>query len=189
MDSYFTTVDGRRIPVYEDYRTSVKNWSLTFEGVIIFAHLVNNNLVSHSEAQYFKQAIGMRTLECHPKEIEDCVKVIIKREELNNLFILESLDQQFLPTLAPSDSKLQNSVKNALAGHRNMLFNLKHLGVFSPKSGLKLLEIGFASGGHSLFAFEQLGFSCTGIDNGYGGFDGEYLLPNYIKNKMSSNVN
>ena len=189
VDSYFTTVDERRIPVYKDYRTSVKNWSLAFEGVEIFAHLVNNNLVSHSENQYFKQAIGMRTLECHPKEIEDCVKVIIKREELNNLFILESLDQQCLPTIAPSDRQLQNSVKNALAGHQNMLFNLKHLGVFSPKSGLKLLEIGFASGGHSLFAFEQLGFSCTGIDNGYGGFDDEYLLPNYIKNKMSSNVN
>ena len=53
VDSYFTTVDGRKIPVYKDYRTSVKNWPFAFKGVEIYAHLVNNNLVSHSEAQYF----------------------------------------------------------------------------------------------------------------------------------------
>ena len=57
----------------------MKSIPVVFEGVEIFAHLVKNNLVSHSEAQYFKQSIGMRTLECHPKEIEDCVKVIIRR--------------------------------------------------------------------------------------------------------------
>ena len=126
VDSYFTTVDGRRIPVYKDYRTSVKNWPFAFQGVEIFTHLINNNLVSDSEAQYFKKSIGMRTLECHPKEIEDCVKVIIKREELNNLFILESLDQQCLPTIAPSDKQLQNSVKNDIQkGHQKVMRRTK----------------------------------------------------------------
>lgn len=52
-----------------------------------------------------------------------------------------------------------------------------------------MLEIGFVSGGYSLFAFEKLGFDCTGLDNFYGGIIDGCQTPDYNKSRLSSSVN
>ena len=189
VDSNFTTVDGSSIPVYNDYRSSVKNWWLMYECVVVFSHLVENSLTTRSEALYFKHSVGKRTLGYDPNEIEENVKEIIRREKSNNLFFGETLNQQYLPKIIPSNKEIKLNINHTIAHHKNLLFSLKTLGVFSPQKDSKLLEIGFESGGHSLFAFENLGFSSTGLDNRYGGLDDECFLPNYIKNKISSEVN
>ena len=52
----------------------------------------------------------------------------------------------------------------------------------------KLLEIGYISGGFSIFAFENLGFDAYGIDNFYGNETRKSPLPEYIKKKTGSSV-
>ena len=189
IDTFFTTSKGQKIPVFRDYRYSIKKGWAYFSCLDIFANLINKRLTSESDELFFKDTIGFRTLSRPLHEIEGHLITVLGRGGAEQLFIPESLKKPNSQVLAPSDKQIEHTIKGNLQNHRNHFSTLKSLGLFQFKPELKLLEIGYSSGGYSLFAFERMGFKPTGIDNYYGGIIDRDLLPIFLKNKIGSYVN
>jgi SAM-dependent methyltransferase len=58
--------------------------------------------------------------------------------------------------------------------------------IFHLKPGASVLEIGYTTGGHSIFAFEKLGFKVFGVDNFYAGLVGDSSVWQSIKTQLNS---
>jgi SAM-dependent methyltransferase len=70
--------------------------------------------------------------------------------------------------------------------HASMFSKLAAAGVYSVPQQGSILEIGYTTGGHSIFAFEQLGYRAFGIDNYYGGLVDHVSLPMHLKSILGS---
>jgi SAM-dependent methyltransferase len=146
---YFETAGGAQIPVYENYRYSVKPGWKYFSALSSLHSLIKKDLASLAEKEFFHTAKGTRTLTKPLSEIEAVAK----------------------------------------KAHRVLFSKLKSFGVDAKiQLPSKLLEIGYISGGFSIFAFEKLGFEAYGIDNFYGNEARKSPLTEYIKKKTGSSV-
>lgn len=181
---FFETSDGRRIPVYPHYRYSIKGGWQYFRPLFLLAQLCRKNLVPEREKEFLKKCIGHRTITMPLEEVEEHLRPIIKK--LEHLFIPESLAGEMTPILAPSVDQVKQDIQNLTQAHERMFKMLDRLGVYIAKPGVKVLEIGFISGGYSIFAFEKLGFNPCGVDNQYGGLVKGNPLPDYISGLIDS---
>jgi ubiquinone/menaquinone biosynthesis C-methylase UbiE len=105
------------------------------------------------------------------------------------LFFHESLEPVFQPLPVPSQKKIHTLITHHKKTHQVLLAKLNHFNVDIPiNSACKILEIGYISGGYSIFAFEKLGCQSYGIDNFYGNTELKNAAPEYIKQIIGSSV-
>jgi ubiquinone/menaquinone biosynthesis C-methylase UbiE len=113
-------------------------------------------------------------------------KAVLRNPEL---FSQESLEPVFQPLSVPSRKEINARVLHHQKAHQVLLKKLNRFNVgIQIKSACKILEIGFISGGYSIFAFERFGCKSFGIDNFYGDTECKNPIPDYIKQKISSSV-
>ncbi|MBT3604120.1 MAG: class I SAM-dependent methyltransferase [Candidatus Latescibacteria bacterium] len=185
IDTYHQTNDNRQIAVYRNYRYSIKKGWTYFNGLYLL-HLLNlENLATDEDREILNTTIGHRTLTQSIDEVQAYIQTIIPRIEPH--IIPESTHNQ-TPILKPTDSQIAKTTNTFLQSHRNLFLDLEHQGIFSAQPNQRVLEIGFDTGGYSLFALEQLGFQVSGIDNQYGGLVEAGALPEYIKKNLHSQV-
>lgn len=178
-ESLFIEENGREIPVYRDYRYSVKPGWKYFRGLCILSDLSARGKADPDEIKFFKKAIGTRTLSASTAEINS---IAIRAVEKNkNLFLEGTEDADGLPEFVPEEDKIKGTIYSYRQRHAAMFRKLSAAGVYVVPANASVLEIGYISGGHSMQAFEQLGFRVSGIDNYYGGLADRTYLHWYIK--------
>jgi len=184
---YFVNAEGTEMPVYENYRYSIKPAWEYFSGLSSLHSLIKRDLASFVEKEFFHEAKGTRTLTKSLPEIEAVAKKAVSRNK--KLFFPESLEPVFQPQLIPSQHEILHKISHHKKAHQVLFSKLKSFRV-DAKINLpsKLLEIGYISGGFSIFAFEKLGFDAYGIDNFYGNETRKSPLPEYIKKETGSSV-
>jgi len=184
-DSYFITKDNRKIPIYDDYRYKIKKGWQYFKPLRLFSYFKEKEILKDIEESFFISAIGTKTLGKNLSEISDTLKPIIAKNK--GLFIEESLSND-IPILFTDLKNTDRIISKYFINLKNILRKVEMLNIYKFNKKMKLLEIGFTSGGYSLFAFEKLGFEVFGIDNYYDGLINEVKLPYYLKQKLNSKV-
>jgi SAM-dependent methyltransferase len=182
----YRTADGRIIPVYRSYRYSIKAGWRSFPGLDHLAKLDARGCLVETESAFLQKAMGTRTVMVAPDEAMSVAEKAVERNL--DLFLPGSQNDQGLPEFRPEKRQLQETVRIFRRRHAAMFEQLAAAGIFSVPRQAKVLEIGYTTGGHSIFAFEQLGFKAFGIDNYYGGLIGEQTLHGNNKFALGSNV-
>lgn len=182
----FTTTDGRVIPVYRNYRYSIKSGWRSCPGLDHLAQLNARGRLLEKEKAFLSKAIGTRTVMVSPAEALCVAENAVKRNL--DLFLNGSRNNQGLLEFKTDINQLKQTVSIFRRRHANMFEQLAAAGVFNIPRDASILEIGYTTGGHSLFAFEQLGFNAYGIDNYYGGLIGEQTTHGRNKEAIGSRV-
>lgn len=179
----FYHYSNNKIPIFLDYRYKIKAGWAFFHSLQSLSYLKNKNLLSKSEIDFFNIAIGQRTLMKSLEEINSFAQKVCKRYKY--FFFDESLVNS--PRLK-DDFKRSNEILEIFKK-----FNLNRINFLNSKIKKKIktnsniLEIGYLSGGHSVMAFQELGFNSFGIDNFYdGNFDNEFLPYKHVQNQLNS---
>lgn len=186
LESMFETSTGRSIPVYAHYRYQVKAGWRNFRSLEMMGELQRAGRLSATESDFFRVAIGSRTITISTDAANEAAQAIARR--LPELFIPESMNDPECPLLRTTVGDPQKTVRFYAEKHASMLKQLAAAKVVCIPDGASLLEIGFSSGGHSTFAFERLGLKASAIDNQYGGLIGDSALHEYNKRVLSSKV-
>jgi SAM-dependent methyltransferase len=180
----FNMQNGRSIPVYPDYRYRIKAGWRMFRGLEVLNQLQAANRLSAGHAAFLERAKGTRTITVPPGEATAVARQAIIGNE--DFFLPGSSEYQELPEIKPSLSGVRNIVDIFKNSHLAMFKQLSAANVWDVPKSASILEIGFTTGGHSIFAFEQQGFRAYGIDNFYGGFLDEQSLHGYNKSLLNS---
>lgn len=180
----FLKNDNSVLYLEENYRWSIKEGWMFFPELLAFHKLSQLNVLKNNDLDFFYKSIGRKTLRIHPDEINK------KYREVASYYskYLISLDDNDPILVVPT--KKENRIRiNSFYKRYKSIFDILHnkLNVNFLKND-KVLEIGYESGGHSLFALEKLGFDVTGIDNGYSGLRSVSLLPEKVQKTINSNV-
>lgn len=181
IEAEFTLDTGEKIPVFKHYRHSLKiGWRMVPE-LNILAQFEELKKLSKDETKELHNCVSHRTITRSLESIREFARPIMERNR--ELFIDDSLS-----TLRPSEEETKSLIKSYTKKNLDLLEFIKRNGIALPAKR-RLLEIGFSSGGHSLFAFEKLGYLCSGIDNCYDGLDKNIIqLPKYLASTLNSRV-
>ena len=184
----FIKLNKKKLIISNSYRYKIKI-PVTQTGLKPLLYLKKKNLLNKSEIHFLREAIGVKTLGKPIEEIKLFSKKVCKKFE--NFFYEESLvDKTLIPKIKLSEKenlKIINYFKT---------LNIKQINFYNSKikkkikSDNKILEIGYSTGGHSLIAFERIGFNVSGIDNFYDGHFKPKILDHLkiseqIKNKIN----
>ena len=180
---YIYHYKDKKISIFSNYRYKVKPGWAFFKSLQSLSLLKNQNLLNKSEVDFFNSAIGQRTLMKPLEEINIFSQKICQR--FKDFYYIESLENE--PTIRNYHTRNHEILEIFKVN------NLKRMNFLNSKIKKKLdvnsniLEIGFVSGGHSIIAFEKLGFNSFGIDNFYDGNFENSLLPYLdVKNQLKS---
>jgi SAM-dependent methyltransferase len=180
-ETFFESESGS-LPVFPGYRYATKRcWSF-FGPLNFISQLRSRGLATEADVQFLDRCVGTRTLQVPLDEITAYATTMASEHSDALLPGSESSE----PALQPTESETLKRINYHARSHRNLLRDLREQGFLDGNPDLKVLEIGFISGGHSLYAFEKLGCSVTGIDNGYGGLENTALLPEFLKTQTHS---
>ena len=182
----FKSADGRVFPIYSGYRYAVKKGWRYFDSLNLLSQLGSRGCLTQKESGYMKQAIGTRTIGVSPQEAASFTRQVSER--YSDLFIPGSFENPEGPVLKPSKQELDRTISAFRCQHASMLQQLSAVGIVRVPAGASVLEIGFTTGGHSTFAWEQLGFRAFGVDNYYSGLLGESSLHEYCKCMLNSSA-
>ena len=166
------------ITIFKNYRYKVKKGWAYFQSFIILDTLRSLGKLTKKENIFFNHAKGYRTILSPINEINEYALIAARRnsELFDPKFDLENQIPHFIPSL----NTLQSIINLFITNHKRMFMRISSLGIYEVINSPKILEIGFISGGHSLFAFEKLGFDVYGVDNSYSGL---------VKNNFSVDLN
>ncbi len=161
----FITSDGRTIPVYSDYRYGVKR--AFYRHLLALETLKLGGFLSDPEIARLKGITGTRTL-TEPIESQiEFARTVAARQP--HLFMPGWETDAEGPFLRQREVDLRRIVGKFEAQHRKMFKLLAAGNVLHLKPSASILEIGYTTGGHSIFAFERLGLTVHGVDNFYAG--------------------
>jgi SAM-dependent methyltransferase len=161
----FVTSDGRTIPVFSEYRYGVKR--ALYRHLLVLETLKSRGVLSEPEIARLKTITGTRTLtEPLPSQIEFARTVAAR---LPGLFMPGWETDAEGPILRQREEDLRRIVGKFEAQHRKMFKLFAAADVLHLKPSASVLEIGYTTGGHSIFAFERLGLTAHGVDNFYEG--------------------
>lgn len=184
LEREYTTADGRIIPVYRGYRYSVKAGWRSCPGLNYLAQLEERKRLVPSEMAFLKKAVGTRTIMVPFDEARSVSLGAISRN--SDLFIPDCQSDSGFPEFKIDEHRLQETVSVFKRRHAAMFNQLSAAGVFHVPQRASVLEIGYTTGGHSIFAFERLGFRAFGIDNYYGGLIDRQTLHGNNKKQLGS---
>ena len=178
----------KKLKIFNNYRYKIKipKWKTGIEPLLF---LEKKNLLTNSQKSFLKDAIGEKTIGKSIEEIISFGNKVCKNFE--KFFFDESL----IDTKNPPKIKLSELENNEIIGNFQNL-NTNQINFYNKKIKKKLklndkiLEIGYSSGGHSLIAFERMGFKVSGIDNFYDGTFKPIILDHIkISKQIKNNVN
>ncbi len=178
----------KNLKIFNNYRYKIKI-PIVHTGIKPLLFLEKKNLLTNSQKSFLKDAIGEKTIEKSIEEIISFGNKVCKNFE--KFFFYESL----IDVKSPPKIKLSVLENNKIINNfQNLNTNQINFCNKKIKKKLKLndkiLEIGYSTGGHSLIAFERMGFKVSGIDNFYdGNFKPNILDHIKISEQIKNNVN
>ena len=178
----------KQIVIYKDYRYKIK-LPLTSTGLKPLIFLRKKKLLDSNESKFLEKAIGARTIGKPIEEIISFANLVCKKH--SHLFHEESLeDVNEAPIIKISTNENKKIIKNFVIQNINQINFLNKKNKKILPLGSKVLEIGYSTGGHSLIAFQKIGFEVVGIDNFYyGNFKPKILNHVLVNKQINNNVN
>ncbi|MBH8566036.1 class I SAM-dependent methyltransferase [Nostoc sp. CENA67] len=158
------------LKIFKNYRYQMKRTWINYSGLAVLDELRKKELLNEKEIKLLYDMAGHRTITYSLDEIKDIAQKYVYRYP--DLFIFEKLPTLGKRVLVPSSAEIDSNIQNYIQNHREIIYFLQKHDLI-PKKNMKILEIGYISGGESLIAFENLGYEVHGIDYFYEGqFDG-----------------
>lgn len=178
IETHFITERGEKIPVYSNYRYCIKEGWRYFTSLNILDTLKQCSLLTDREQKSLQEFISNRTITKSIEEINSVAGNIFKKHDEH--FLIND-PTRHLYILKPSLNEINTAIRAQQTHHHLLFHKLKSFGVACSVENRNLLEIGYISGGYSLFGFERMGLNVFGIDNCYDGMeDNLRLLPQHI---------
>lgn len=165
IEDWFVTSDGRRLPVYRNYRYSVKKGWQAIAPLKALGDLEALGLLKDEEIHFVKEAVGHRTITRPINEISEIALPILRRH--SHLFIPGSLDDGTKPLLVTPDRVVSQAIDRSAGSHKRSLDYLAENGLFTRDETPRALDVGFGSG-YASIAWERCGFEVVAIDNEFG---------------------
>lgn len=186
IETYFVTDSGDKIPVYQNYRYSIKKGWRYVRALDILDRFDKSSLLNRKEQSKLRDFVSNRTITAPIKEINTVAGSIFEKHA-NRFLELDTVRQRYV--LKPSSKEINKAVQDQKTHHQLLFHKLQSFGADCRLEDRKLLEIGYISGGYSLFGFDKLGLEVFGIDNCYDGLEENLaLLPNYIRTVTGQQV-
>ncbi|MDA9927362.1 class I SAM-dependent methyltransferase [Gammaproteobacteria bacterium] len=180
----FIMDDGSNLILDKKYRWSIKPGWMFFPELLAFHKLSERKKLLAKDIRYLKDCIGENTINFHPREISAYFES--RKHHYSDHLLSVSENDPIL--VKPSENENHYRINSFFKRYKELFAELSKKDIYSISSGDSLLEIGYESGGHSLFALEKLGFNILGIDNGYSGLRNISILPQEIKEYLGSNA-
>lgn len=178
----FKTSDGRSIPIFPRYRYTVKRPLLRATEPLVA--LDRRGLLNRQEAARLSAILGTRTL-TEPQDNQIAFARSVARR-MPEMFLPGWETDAEGPVIRQSEADVTRIVGKFKAQHKRMLRLFAAGDIVHLKPGASVLEIGYSTGGHSIFAFEKLGFKVHGVDNFYAGLDGDKGVWKTLKSQLNS---
>jgi len=172
------------IPVYKNYRYSIKPGYLAYDDVFGLNQLYHKNRLSSDEKAFFQSLYNHRTLTQSLEQIHTFAQPIFHREK--DAFIPSTIGKR--PTAKLSDEDLKSEINSHTLQYKRMLSNFRQIGLKIPQPPARLLEIGFYRG-TSPMGFEQLAYTTDAIDICYPGDQVLDTPAMFYKDHTKSDVN
>ncbi len=181
-----TTFHGRSgvsLPVLQGFRYGMSPALSYLPPFRLLAGLDREGRLTAAEQYAYRRALGARSMSLPYDDVLALVSGLLPR-------VLERLvpETRSIPDraeLMPLDSDLKARMDNEVSILRSRLMRVQQFAA-PIADGSKVLEIGFATGGYSIDAWEQLGFRTTGIDDAYDGTAEPPALPVHIAQRLGT---
>jgi SAM-dependent methyltransferase len=163
-----------RLPVFRRYRYDTKPLGDFYPSLGDLVELAARGLLTPDEKQFATSALGEFTIGAPLAEIAERLGAVADR--MPEAFIWPQPGGA--PVLKPTPAAIERRINRLMVRRQRQLRGLR----MPTDRGrpLRVLEIGFISGGYSLVAFERLGFDVTGLDNFYDGALDQRALPEHV---------
>lgn len=183
-DEYF--ISGNKIPIVNGYRFNVKEGWRYYGPFAVYQELKIRGLLKSRDELFFQDSIGINTIMCSVEEAREVVLPYVS--EYSHLFLSEKISDLDKRPLKPEINQVKKKIKSITNNHKNRLLNENFILNRPHHDKLKVLEIGYTSGGESIIAFEALGFEAYGIDNFFDDSVEDTLRYEYVKKITNSKV-
>lgn len=180
----FVKNDNSVLYLEEGYRWSIKKGWLFFPELAVLHKLSQINVLEKDHLEFYKNCVGNKTLKAHPNEINKKYREICSNYAEHLVSVREGDPILYMPPDIENTSRINFFYKR----YKPIFDMIENKLNINFKKNDSILEIGYESGGHSLFALEKLGFNVCGIDNGYSGLRLVSALPQKIKESINSNA-
>lgn len=151
---------------HPNYRASVKPWWKYYGPFSALDELNKRGLLNHSSAKFLASSISGRTLSSSLDDARDVLSPYMERH--SDLFISSYVPDLDKRPLKPSKQAVVTDIASLSLRHRTRLSGLKQRNLLSSHKPLRVLEIGYTSGGTSAFAWEKSGCEAHAIDYFFG---------------------
>lgn len=184
----FETYEGDCVSLkaYSDYRTLVKPWWKYYGPFSALDELNKLGLLDGSTAKFLASSVSGRTLSSSLDEARDVLSPYM--EQHGDLFISSYIPDLDKRPLKPSKQAVVTEIASLSLRHRTRLNGLKRRNLLSSHKPLRVLEIGYTSGGTSAFAWEKSGCEAHAIDYFFGDTVESGGRHEYIADMICSNV-
>jgi SAM-dependent methyltransferase len=165
-ETTFQGNSGVSLMVIKDFRYAMSPALSYLPPFRLLANLDREGLLSKAEREKYHQALGTRTLSIPYNEVLDLIEQLLPR--VSYRLTPETRTTPERAELIPLERDLAMRMSNETSVLRSRLVRIQEFA--TPIAfGSRVLEIGFATGGYSINAWEKLGFRVTGIDDAYDG--------------------
>ena len=179
----FKKDDGVEINLYKNYRWNLKKGWKYYQSLNLMDELNKRFVLEKSSLNFLRTSVNEHTLTRSLDEINEFFEKKVKNNFQKHLLV----DQKNY-YLKPSKDEIHLRIKHFQKRYKYIFDQLSKLDISIPTNS-NCLEIGYETGGHSIFALERFGFSVHGLDNGYSGLHNVSFMPQYIKKQINSEAN
>lgn len=159
----YVTASGVEVPIYSDYRYSLKQGWRMVPAMSTLGYLHSEQLLTDEEAAFFVRARGERAISL---PIDEVIPVAMKAMERNfSEFLLDEGEVNLAVMPTPTQQAVDSLMAGYMESNSNMLKSVYSCRPDLEGRSLDVLEIGYVSGGLSLYALERLGHRVVGCDN------------------------
>ena len=165
VEDFFKTSDGRSILVSKHHRYSLKPAWMMFGPMNALNELDKKGLLNGNDRQFLENVKGYRTITSSLSEIRNVLKPYL--ENYADLFLNANIPNLGIRVLKPTKEEVEACIAKKVQMHKKRFEKIKKIVSFVKQENIKVLEVGYTSGGESIIGFERVGMQAYGLDYSY----------------------
>ncbi|WP_110620006.1 class I SAM-dependent methyltransferase [Thioalkalivibrio sp. ALE21] len=174
------------LKAYPDYRASVKPWWKYYGPFSALDELNKRGLLDDGSAKFLESSVAGRTLGASLDDARQVLTPYMDRH--GDLFVSLYIPDLEKRPLKPSRQAVVREIASLSLKHRARVTGLKQRNLLLGHKPLRVLEIGYTSGGTSAFAWEKSGCEAHAIDYFFGDTVESGGRHKYIADMIGSDV-
>lgn len=176
IEGNFRTADGRSLPVLSRYRQAIVGRP-GYWPIAVLEGLRDRGVTGATHKSLLDSVYANRTLPVSFNELVDVARTAVSAH--GSHFLPESLEPPRIPRFIPSRAEIVAGVKSAGSSYSVWMERIRQLGLLGNRR--TVLEVGPDESGYSVMALSELGFTPTGLNNGYAGIVDSFPEFDYVR--------